>query len=78
MGEARPTVGTLRALTLSGLLSTWKPHAVAPGGPPEGHHGRSMDVEEQRMKLHAVAPGGPPEGQCKKEMVYSNKPTSDR
>ena len=25
-----------------------KLHAVAPGGPPESHHGRSMEDEEQR------------------------------
>ena len=43
--------------------------AAPRGGPrrgPGGHHGRSMDDEEE-MKLHAVAPGGPPEGQCKEE-----------
>ena len=49
------------------LGSPFKLHAVAPGGRPEGHYGRSMDDGEKEMKLHAVAPGGPPEGQCKEE-----------
>ena len=51
----------------------FKLHAVAPGGPPEGHHGRERGEGEEKLKLHAVAPGGPPEGQCKEgqEMVCS-------
>ena len=46
------------------LVSTWTPHAVAPGGLSEGHHGREVGEGGVKMKLHAVAPGGPPEGQC--------------
>ena len=54
--------------TLSGFFYL-KAHAVAPGGPPEGHRWRGIASCKEEMKLHAVAPGGPPEGQCKDVQV---------
>ena len=65
MGEARYTLGGPKGTQRVGLFSL-KPHAVATGGPPEGHHRREVGKGRVKVKLHAVAPGGPPEGQCEK------------
>jgi hypothetical protein len=44
MNEARHTLGALRAPSVSDILPTWKPHAVAPGGPPEGQCRKEQEL----------------------------------
>ena len=67
MGEAGHTLRALRAPACHvRLFSTWKPHAVAPGGSLRTEYGMTTRRDEAPRSGPRRALGEPPEGQCKK------------
>jgi hypothetical protein len=76
--RTRHTLGARRAFSVSSVVPTWKRHAVAPGGPPEGHHGRSMVDGEKKRSSTQWPPEGPRRVSAKYESSSAGRLATSR